>query len=197
LPHSIADRIKQGERMIADPFDSVSIFFADIVGFTDLSTKISATELITLLNTIFITMDRIATIYQIEKIKTIGDAYMAVSGLPVPNVNHASNMAIFAKSVLTEMKSLDSFIRSNIDMRIGIHCGPVVAGIIGEHKFSYDIWGDSVNTASRMESHGEPGKIHISEEFKNALAGYDEFSFTARKPMYIKGKGMMNTFFLS
>ena len=121
---------------------------------------------------------------------------MAVSGLPVPNINHAYSMAMFAKSVLTEVKSLDGFVRNNIDMRIGIHCGSVVAGIIGEHKFSYDIWGDSVNTASRMESHGEAGKIHISEDFKHALAEYEEFTFIPREPMFIKGKGVMNTYFL-
>ncbi|MBL7973405.1 MAG: tetratricopeptide repeat protein, partial [Candidatus Kapabacteria bacterium] len=207
LPEKITQRLIQGENPISDHFDCVSILFMDIVDFTVLSSKISAQQLVHLLNAIFTSADAIMREFCLEKIKTIGDAYMAVAGAPVVQEDHALRAAQAALKLLDVMQNLvvtfpeelgdQSIFNSlpDIEVRIGLHCGPVAAGVVGENKFLYDLWGDAVNTASRMESHGEAGKIHVSEEFKNVL-GETPYWFTSRGEIDIKGKGTMRTFFL-
>jgi len=197
LPISIANRLIEGELSIAESFENVSIFFSDIVGFTTLSTNIEPSELVKGLNTIFTAFDRIGTIYCLEKIKTIGDAYMAVCGVPESYEDHAlrtANFALEAIAILPTLQLHQDF--QNLQFRIGLHSGGVVAGIIGEKKFAYDVWGDAVNVASRMESNSEAGRIHISEQFAKAIESYPEFTLIPRGAINIKGKGTMNTFWL-
>ncbi|MBK9249078.1 MAG: tetratricopeptide repeat protein [Ignavibacteria bacterium] len=210
LPSQIADRMIDGEKTIADSHENVSVFFSDIVGFTKLSQRVSAEELVGMLNGIFSQFDQLARKHGLEKIKTIGDAYMAVCGAPIHVDNHAERTALFALDVAELMNNYQTNTGDNVMIRIGLHSGSVVAGIIGENKFAYDMWGDAVNTASRMESHGEAGKIHVSEEFKQALQKGPGLSpespkspkspkslhFQARGELDIKGKGSMNTYFL-
>jgi class 3 adenylate cyclase/Tfp pilus assembly protein PilF len=169
LPSQITERLIKGEQPIADRAENVSVFFSDIVGFTTLSQHISANELVSGLNTLFIQYDMLASKFGLEKIKTIGDAYMAVCGLPVAAIDHAIRMAQFALEIQQLFAVGVSIAGHKVNVRIGLHCGEVVAGVIGEHKFSYDLWGDAVNTASRMESHGEAGRIHVSGEFAQKL----------------------------
>ncbi|MBS1538434.1 MAG: tetratricopeptide repeat protein [Bacteroidetes bacterium] len=207
LPQEITARLIKGENPIADTFDNVSILFMDIVDFTTLSTTITAHQLVHLLNAIFKAADGVMNEFGLEKIKTIGDAYMAVAGAPTRHADHAYRAAQAALKLLEVMKNLvvifpeeygdKSWIETipEIQVRIGVHCGPVAAGVVGENKFLYDLWGDAVNTASRMESHGEAGKIHVSEEFKNAVNEHS-FTFVKRGEMDIKGKGIMTTYFL-
>lgn len=195
LPARIAERILEGEKLIADMHEEVSIFFSDIVGFTDLSQNISPEELLALLNEIFTAFDKLTHKHSLEKIKTIGDAYMAVAGVPLAQKDHAERAASFALDAIEYMKSYQKKSGTNLQIRIGLHCGRAIAGVIGENKFVFDLWGDSVNTASRMESHGEAGKIHVTEDFKNALKKSD-FQFINRGEMDVKGKGMMKTYFL-
>ena len=190
LPEPIADRLKAGETPIADQHDGVTILFIDIVGFTPLSSKLAPRELVTLLDEVFKRFDEIVDYYGLEKIKTIGDAYMAVVGAPGARKDHIRAGADAALALRDIIKGLGD----GIDVRIGIHTGPVVAGVIGRRKFIYDLWGDSVNTASRMESHGEPGKIHVSRRVRDELGG--GYLFEPRGLVDIKGKGKMETFFL-
>jgi len=197
LPISIADRLIEGEQTIAESFENVSIFFSDIVGFTTLSANIEPAKLVNGLNTIFTAFDRIGTKYGLEKIKTIGDAYMAVCGVPEVYEDHstrASNFALEAIEVIHTLELGEDF--KNLQIRIGLHCGSVVAGIIGEKKFAYDVWGDAVNIASRMESNSEAGRIHISEEFAKSIESNPEFILIPRGEIFVKGKGTMNTFWL-
>lgn len=197
LPVSIANRLIEGETTIAESYENVSIFFSDIVGFTELSSQLSPSELVDALNTIFTAFDRIGTKYGLEKIKTIGDAYMAVCGVPEQYEDHSLRTAKFAleiAEILPQLRLKERF--EKLQIRIGLHCGGVVAGIIGERKFAYDVWGDAVNVASRMESHSEPGKIHISEAFAKSIESHREFSLIPRGEINIKGKGTMNTFWL-
>lgn len=197
LPIVIANRLIEGEQTIAESYENVSIFFSDIVGFTTLSSRIEPAELVKGLNTIFTAFDRIGTKYGLEKIKTIGDAYMAVCGVPESFLDHASRTAKFAleaNEVLQTLELSDDF--KNLQFRIGLHCGSVVAGIIGEKKFAYDVWGDAVNIASRMESNSLPWKIHVSNEFAKAIEQHPEFSLIPRGEITIKGKGKMNTYWL-
>ncbi|MBK9249077.1 MAG: tetratricopeptide repeat protein [Ignavibacteria bacterium] len=207
LPSQIADRMIDGEKTIADSHENVSVFFSDIVGFTKLSQRVSAEELVGMLNGIFSQFDQLARKHGLEKIKTIGDAYMAVCGAPIHVDNHAERTALFALDVAELMNDYQTNTGDNVMIRIGLHSGSVVAGIIGENKFAYDMWGDAVNTASRMESHGEAGKIHVSEEFKQALQeglglspkspkSPKSLHFQARGELDIKGKGKMKTYFL-
>ena len=218
LPQSITKRLLSKEKPIADKAEHVSVFFSDIVGFTTLSQKISAKELVTGLNDVFTEIDTLAKNHNIEKIKTIGDAYMAVCGVPDARADHAIQMSKFALSIQQLFRDGITIAGHNISIRIGLHCGEVVAGVIGENKFLYDLWGDAVNTASRMESHGEAGKIHVSEEFVRELGMRNEelrmkdkeltgdnsqyvicnsqFIFVPRGEMEIKGKGIMRTYFL-
>ncbi len=204
LPAQIADRMIEGEKTIADSHEHVSVFFSDIVGFTKLSQRVSAEELVGMLNGIFTQFDQLARKHGLEKIKTIGDAYMAVCGAPIRVDNHAERTALFALDVAELMNNYQTNTGDKVMIRIGLHSGSVVAGIIGENKFAYDMWGDAVNTASRMESHGEAGKIHVSEEFKQELQkgpGLSQeptmsFHFQERGEIDIKGKGIMKTYFL-
>ena len=204
LPPSIASKMLDGATLIAEKLDNVSVLFADIVNFTKLSQIISAEDLVAGLDRIFTEFDALAEKHGLEKIKTIGDSYMVVGGAPDPRVDHAEAIAQMAFDMMHAMKQFTSIATGeSITIRIGIHCGDVVAGVIGKKKFAYDLWGDAVNTASRMESHGESGKIHISQEFKNILVNQCtrtnqalQFRFEDREPFYIKGKGIMNTYFL-
>ncbi|MBK9249540.1 MAG: tetratricopeptide repeat protein [Ignavibacteria bacterium] len=202
LPPSIADKMIGGTKLIAEKIPSVSVLFADIVNFTNISQRITPEELVEGLDRIFSTFDALAEKYGLEKIKTIGDAYMVVSGAPLPRPDHAEAMAHFALEMLEAMKEFRSISTGEeIQIRIGIHSGEVVAGVIGKKKFAYDLWGDAVNTASRMESHGEAGKIHCTEEFVRALSlssfqSFQSFKFVERGEMAIKGKGMMKTYYL-
>ncbi len=219
LPEGITQRLIKGENPIADHYDGVSVLFMDIVEFTTLCTKVSAQQLVHLLNAIFSSADAVMREFGLEKIKTIGDAYMAVAGAPIVQEDHAQRAANAAVKLLDVMQNLvvsfppeygdRSWIESipEIEVRIGLHCGPAAAGVVGENKFLYDLWGDAVNTAARMESHGEAGKIHVSEEFVLALSlnrPSDTFSHwekegmraIPRGEMEIKGKGKMRTYFL-
>ena len=197
FPVSIANRLIEGESTIAESYENVSIFFSDIVGFTNLSSLLSPSELVKGLNAIFTSFDRIATKYGLEKIKTIGDSYMAVCGVPITHEEHTYKTAKFAIEILTYFEQLDINEHFNgLQIRIGLHCGTVVAGIIGEKKFAYDVWGDAVNIASRMESTSLPNKIHISSEFASTIQQYPEFLIVPRGEISIRGKGVLNTFWL-
>ncbi len=195
LPQSIAQRLKQGEKTISDSFSSVTVLFADIVNFTELSTQISPSELIELLNTIFSTFDKLADRRHLEKIKTIGDAYMVVGGLPTPRPDHTVSIADMALDMLREVRQFHAPDGSPIMLRVGIHTGPVIAGVIGTRKFSYDLWGDTVNVASRMEASGEPGHVQVTQTvFDRLKVGY---KFQKRGETAIKGKGFMTTYWLT
>jgi class 3 adenylate cyclase/HAMP domain-containing protein len=195
LPMPIADRLKGGETLIVDRFDAVSVMFADIVGFTSMSSKTSPEKLVTMLNSLFRSFDDLAERHGIEKIKTIGDAYMAVAGVPEPIADHAVAMALMAMDMLDVVHAYAREHGIALDIRIGIHSGSVVAGVIGTKKFIYDLWGDTVNTASRMESHGMPGRVQVSEVTAAALGG--QFELEDRGPVEIKGKGKMHTFLIA
>lgn len=192
LPACIATRLKNGENTIADDFPIATVLFSDLVGFTKISAKISASELVNLLGGVFTEFDRLTSKYGLEKIKTIGDAFMVAGGLPVPRDDHAEAVVAMGLEMLTGLERVTSHIPEPFKARIGVHSGPVVAGVIGTHKFIYDLWGDAVNTASRMESHGIPGRVHISAATRALLA--DKFQFEARGTIEVKGKGPMETF---
>jgi class 3 adenylate cyclase len=194
LPRSIVDRINAGETMIADNVDEVSILFADIVGFTQMASRQTASDLVQFLNSIFTAFDGLSDRFGAEKIKTIGDAYMVAFGLPDPRADHAEAAILQARAMLDEIARLRADHHAPIELRIGLHTGPAVAGIIGQRKFSFDVWGTTVNIASRMESLGEPGRIHVSEAVTEALAG--RFSFVERGWIDVRGAGRMRTFFL-
>jgi len=163
LPGPIAERLKAGESPIADEFSEATILFADLVGFTELSQRMPPGQLVELLDELFSAFDAIATSHGVEKIKTIGDAYMAVAGLPIPRHDHAAAIAEVALEVFASLEAFNRRRGLGLKMRIGINSGPVIAGVMGKHKFAYDLWGDAVNTASRMESHGVPGRIHVGQ----------------------------------
>lgn len=194
LPTEIADRLKSGEEVIADRVDGVTILFADLVGSTQLSEQLTPDHLVRVLNEIFTPFDDLADQFGLEKIKTLGDAYMVVGGLPAAQPDHVEAVADMALAMREELAghAVPGFGR--LRMRFGIHTGSVVAGVIGKRKFSYDLWGDTVNTASRMESHGIPDTIQVTEEVYEALKG--RYTFTTRGPAEIRGKGEMNTYLL-
>ncbi|MCU0428028.1 MAG: hypothetical protein MUF71_20645 [Candidatus Kapabacteria bacterium] len=194
LPEAVAKRIKAGETTIAERFSDVTVLFADIVGFTELSSQRSPEEVVDILNRIFSAFDIFSEQYNLEKIKTIGDAYMIVGGVPNPCDDHAESVAKMALEMLETVRLLAKSMSVDLAIRIGIHSGAVVAGVIGQKKFSYDLWGDTVNTASRMESHGEAGKIHCTEHVMERLQG--RFTFEERGFIEVKGKGLMRTFYL-
>ena len=187
LPAPIADRLKTGENLIVDRFDSVSVLFADIVGFTALSQRISPEALVTMLNELFSSFDRLAERHGLEKIKTIGDAYLVVAGIPQPLADHATAITQMAIDMIACIEDYARRHDPELTIRVGIHTGSVVAGVIGTKKFIYDLWGDTVNTASRMESHGVPGRIHVSEATYRLLTA--EFELEKRPPIEVKGKG--------
>jgi guanylate cyclase len=195
LPGPIAERLKVGTGVIADHYDSVSVLFADLVGFTERSVIMAADELVALLDEIFSAFDRFADAEGVEKIKTIGDAYMVAGGLPEPRSDHLEAVARMALAMRDEIAAIAQQTgRDWLAVRIGIDTGPVVAGVIGRRKFIYDLWGDTVNTASRMESHGVPGEIQLTERAAAALDG--AFELARRGPIDVKGKGQVETFFL-
>ena len=192
LPDAIAWRLKKGETNIIDYFSDATVIFIDIVGFTRLTSRISPKELINMLNDIFSEFDKLVEKYGLEKIKTIGDAYMAVCGVPIPRENHPELVARMALDVLKLKFMLED--GTKIQFRIGIDTGKVMAGVIGSKKFIYDLWSDTVNTASRMESHGVIDSIQISDSMKQRVE--DKFEVTDRGEIEIKGKGMMKTWLL-
>ena len=190
LPESIANRLKESDDTIVDEYSDVSILFSDICGFTPLSAKIPAKQVVVMLNEMFTKFDEIAEKYSVEKIKTMGDCYMAVAGMPIPNKDHANLIA----SMAINMKEFVRTFNDDLDVRIGINSGPVVAGVIGTKKFIYDLWGDAVNVAARMESHSTKGEIQITEDTYNLIK--DKFECEYRGVINVKGKGDMNTYFL-
>ncbi|NET38469.1 MAG: adenylate/guanylate cyclase domain-containing protein [Cyanothece sp. SIO1E1] len=195
LPKPIADQLKEDQSAIAEQFDQVTILFADIVAFTPLACRIPPPELVKLLNQIFSTFDHLAECHGLEKIKTIGDAYMAVGGLPIPRPDHAEAAAEMA---LDMRQAITRFQRDNgepFQLRVGISTGPVVAGVIGLKKFIYDLWGDAVNVASRMEAQGMADKIQVTTETYQCLK--DKYHFQSRGVIKIKGKGEMTTYWLT
>lgn len=194
LPPKIAERLKKGEKIIADKFDSVTVLFADIVGFTNMSARIAPEHLVENLSMIFTTFDLLAAKYKLEKIKTIGDAYMLVGGLPEPIPNHTAQVVRMALEACKEIQVLTEDLDEKIAVRIGLQAGPVVAGVIGMRKFAYDLWGDAVNTASRMESTGEAWRVHCTEDVYLLLK--DSFEFEERGMIEVKGKGQMKTYFV-
>jgi adenylate cyclase len=194
LPVSIAQRLKENNTIIADHFESTTVMFSDIVGFTAMSEKISPQEIVEYLNRIFSAFDDLAEKYGLEKIKTIGDAYMVAGGFPEKRACHAKDVSAMAIEMLEVVEKCNLATRQPVSIRIGIHTGPAVAGVIGIKKFVYDVWGDTVNTASRMESSGMPGRIHISEQAAALLK--DDFVIEERGILEVKGKGMMKTYWL-
>jgi adenylate cyclase len=194
LPSPIADRLKRKSEAIADSFSEATVLFADIVGFTELSSRLTPQELVQCLNRIFSCFDNLAEKYGLEKIKTIGDAYMVVGGLPNPRSDHAAAICQMAIEMQKELQAINRSMGEKFDIRIGINSGPVVAGVIGIKKFIYDLWGDTVNIASRMESHGESGAIHISEATYRLIEG--QFNCELRGAIPVKGKGQMTTYWL-
>ncbi|NJN73676.1 MAG: adenylate/guanylate cyclase domain-containing protein, partial [Limnothrix sp. RL_2_0] len=194
LPSSVANELKENRHYVAQGFDQVSILFADLVGFTALSTYKSPEEIVTLLNDVFSSFDRLSEVYNLEKIKTIGDAYMIAGGLPMPQPGHADCIADMAMEMQIEIERINLMQDHPLQLRIGIHCGSVVAGVIGTRKFIYDLWGDAVNVASRMESQGLPGMIQVTSDFKDQLG--DRYIFEQREQIEVKGKGLMQTYFL-
>ena len=194
LPKNVAARLKEKPQTIAEDYDNASILFADIVGFTPLSNQLSPTGMIELLNQIFSHFDSLVEKYGVEKIRTIGDNYMAASGVPNPRPDHAQALAYTALDMLEYCRNLEPVGGKKLNFRIGINSGPLTAGVIGNKKFQYDLWGDSVNTASRMESHGLPGRIQVTNETRDQLR--DGFVLTSRGKIDVKGKGEMSTWFL-
>ena len=196
LPEEVANRLKSGQATIADSYTEVTVLFADIVGFTALSARIPPEGLVTMLNRVFSTFDGLAEKYGLEKIKTIGDAYMVVSGLNGPLPNRPEAAASMALDMMDALGKLSGVLGTNLQVRIGVDTGPVVAGVIGTKKFIYDLWGDTVNTASRMESQGLPGRIQVTQRFYECLQGQGKFQFEKRGVINVKGKGDMTVYLL-
>jgi len=194
LPSSIADRLKAQTQPIADQFESASILFADVVDFTPWSERLTPAEVVGYLDHLFSHFDELVERYGLEKIKTIGDCYMVAAGVPTPRPDHARALAFMALDMLEAMRTADQVAHLGLELRVGINSGPVVAGVIGRKRFLYDLWGDAVNTASRMESHGTPGRIQITRATYELLA--DEFEFESRGTIAVKGKGEIETWHL-
>ena len=194
LPREIAPRLKAGESPIADAYEHATVLFADIVGSTMLAEQLDAKQLVVLLNKIFSGLDLLAEKHGVEKIRTIGDNFMCVAGVPRRRADHAQAMARLALDMCAYVDELRAAGEDRIDFRIGINSGSCVGGVIGLRKFVFDIWGDPVNTASRMESHGVPGRIHVSDATYELIR--DEFECEPRGTIEVKGKGPMRTWFL-
>lgn len=188
LPPAVASELKETGHTIARRHESVSVLFADAVGFTPMASTMEPELVVAQIDEIFTYFDSLTEIHSVEKIRTIGDSYMAAAGIPTPNNDHAAALAAMALDMLAYART------SPLTFRIGINSGPVVAGVIGSHKFQYDIWGDTVNTASRMESHGEPGRIQISDSTRDLIK--ERFVTTQRGPVDVKGKGLLTTWWL-
>jgi adenylate cyclase len=194
LPRPIAEKLMTDTTTIADQFQAASILFADIVDFTPLSDRLQPAEVVGILDHLFTHFDELAERYDVEKIKTIGDCYMVAAGVPTPRPDHARAMALMALEMREAMRSEDSVGHLELQLRIGINSGPVVAGVIGRKRFLYDLWGDAVNMASRMESHGTPGQIQVTRATYELLK--DEFDLEKRGTVAIKGKGDVETWYL-
>jgi adenylate cyclase len=194
LPGPIATRLKENPGTIADGYSEVTVLFADIVDFTSMSSQSDPVDVVNLLNAIFSEFDELAQKYGLEKIKTIGDAYMVAAGLPEPRPDHVEVIVAFAIDMLDVVGQYEGFHGEPVRLRVGINTGPVVAGVIGRQKFIYDLWGDAVNVASRMESNGLSNQIQVTEAVRSALQ--EHYAFEEREPIYIKGKGMMVTYLL-
>ena len=194
LPRPIAERLKRGEKNISGSYPDVTILFSDLVGFTKMSSKTTATELVRLLNDLFTRFDIRAEALGLEKIKTIGDAYMVVGGLPIPRPDHAALSAEMALGMFEDLQKFNQENNAELNMRIGMNSGPVVAGVIGFTKFSYDLWGNTVNTASRMESTSQQGRVQVSPSTYEALK--DLFDFEDAGLMECKGLGEIRTHLL-
>jgi adenylate cyclase len=194
LPRSIADKLKASSATIADQFDAASILFADVVDFTPFSERLPPGEVVGILDHLFTHFDVLAERYGLEKIKTIGDCYMVAAGVPSPRADHARALARMALDMREAMRSEDGVAHFGLELRIGINSGPVVAGVIGRKRFLYDLWGDAVNTASRMESQGTPGQIQVTRATYELLR--DDFVLEPRGTVSVKGKGEMETWYL-
>jgi class 3 adenylate cyclase len=194
LPPRIAERLKDEDRSIADRFSPASVLFADIVGFTRMTERLPPEELVDRLNQVFSSFDDLADKLALEKIKTIGDAYMVAAGLGDHAEDHALAIAEMALAIQRRVADFGQRFGEPLSLRIGIDSGPVVAGVIGKRKFIYDVWGDTVNTASRMESHAEPGTIQVTDAVRELLK--DDYELTLRGELDIKGKGTMRTWVL-
>ncbi len=195
LPENIARRLKEGETTITDSYDEVTVLFSDIVGFTTISHERSSDEIVAALGQVFLRFDELVDGHGLEKIKTIGDGYMVVGGASKPLENHTHATGRLALAMLEASRSFDLGEGLELTMRFGIHIGPVVAGVLGSDRFTYDVWGDAVNIASRMESHSLPGRIQVSEPVYNRLR--DKFRFEPRGTIEVKGIGPMSTYFLA
>ncbi|WP_439400455.1 adenylate/guanylate cyclase domain-containing protein (plasmid) [Bradyrhizobium sp. PMVTL-01] len=196
LPKQVIGRLNHGEVMImiADRFEGVSVLFADIVGFTEHSARTTPASMVEYLNRLFSEFDALALELGVEKIKTIGDAYMAVVGVPDPNPDPFTAIATMAVGMIDRLRRVNGHFGWSLQIRIGIHSGPVVAGIIGAHRFIYDVWGDTVNVASRLEAYSLPDRIHVSQDTARHLVG--AFALDPRGYIDVKGKGKLETFFL-
>jgi len=194
LPASMVKRLVAGEKVIADGYDNVSVLFSDFVGFTTFSDSRDPAEVVEVLNSIFTEFDDLASDLGVEKIKTIGDGYLAVAGLPIPREDHAELAADMALGMVGLLNSMNQRFSTGLEMRIGIHTGPVVAGVIGSHKFTYDVWGNTVNVAARHESYSLPQHIHVSEKTASLLE--NNYNLTSRGQMTMRGVGEVTTFFL-
>jgi class 3 adenylate cyclase len=194
LPPTIAERLKKNDAVIADSFTGASVLFADIADFTPMAQEMAPAEVVHLLDDLFSRIDVLVLRHGLEKIKTIGDAYMVAAGIPIRRDDHAEAIVAFAFDLKGALAAFNTDTGRNLRMRIGINSGPVTAGVIGKMRFLYDLWGDCVNTASRMESHGIPDEIHVTEETYGLLM--DRFTFEERGEIEVKGKGRMRTYFL-
>jgi adenylate cyclase len=194
LPAVIAQRLQNGEEMIAETFPEVTVLFADIVGFTELATHLGPHEIVSMLNDIFGRFDELVEEYRLEKIKMIGDCYMVVGGVPERSATHCQQVAGFALAALKSLNEYAAGFSRPLQIRIGMHTGTVVAGIVGKRKFSYDLWGDVVNVASRYESTSVPNRIHVSDSVRVRLA--DDFAFEDGGEVDLEGKGMVHSWFL-
>jgi class 3 adenylate cyclase len=194
LPEPVAARLKHGQGIIADSCTGVTVLFADIVGFTPLAERLAAHEVVAMLDRVFARWDELAARYGVEKIKTIGDAYMVAGGIPLPRDDHAEAIAEMALAMSDGLEAVAEENGVALKVRIGIDTGPVVAGVIGRAKFIYDLWGDTVNTASRMESHATPGSIQVTERAYELLRG--RYDLRRRGTVDVKGKGPMTTYLL-
>lgn len=192
LPAAVSARLRRGESPIADSYASVSVLFADIVGFTPLAARMLPTEVIDFLSELFVSFDRLVEERGLEKIKTIGDAYMAVGGLPDPLEGHAVKVVDLGVEMIRVISARAD--GPALSLRVGVHSGPVAGGVIGRRRFAYDVWGDTVNIASRLEQYGVPGRVHVSEA-TTALIG-DRFAIESRGPVQLRGHGIMSTYFV-
>jgi adenylate cyclase len=194
LPRAVVERINDGAGMVADHIPEATIVFADIVNFTPFSGTLSASDVVGVLNRIFSAFDRLVDQHRAEKIKTIGDGYMVAVGIPEPCEDHTAIAARLSLTMLESFASLREELDAPIQLRVGLHTGPAIAGVIGERKFAYDIWGTTVNIASRMESHGAPNRVHVSKAVADRVAG--RFRLIPRGAVEVKGAGLMETFWL-